>query len=119
MEIPKFTKEDFLKTTKPYAYLAELKKDPFRHEQALAAIKDNAHAVGVRNFERMYEAFWVEGKMAEENKRVRGCAMDPARAAKIDQTARKVAQLLAESEAAFADVDLIFSRSKIYIVSKV
>ena len=55
--------------------------------------------------------------MAEENKRVRGCVMDPARAAKIDQTARKVAQLLAESEAAFADVDLIFSRSKIYIVS--
>lgn len=57
--------------------------------------------------------------MADESKRVRGCAMNPARAAKIDQTAQKVAQLLAESKATFADVDLIFTRSKLYIVSAV
>lgn len=57
--------------------------------------------------------------MDKQNKRARGCAMDPARAVKIDQTARKVAQLLAESEATFADVDLIFARSKLYIVSTV
>ena len=57
--------------------------------------------------------------MAEEIQRVRGCAMNPARADKIDQTAQKVAQLLAESKATFADVDLIFSRSKLYIVSTV
>ena len=56
--------------------------------------------------------------MAEEIQRVRGCAMNPARADKIDQTAQKVAQLLAESKATFADVDLIFSRSKLYIVSE-
>lgn len=57
--------------------------------------------------------------MADESKRVRGCAMNPARAVKIDQTAQKVAQLLAESKATFADVDLIFARSKLYIVSTV
>ena len=57
--------------------------------------------------------------MAEEIQRVRGCAMNPARADKIDQTAQKVAQLLAESKATFEDVDLIFSRSKLYIVSTV
>ena len=57
--------------------------------------------------------------MADESKRVRGCAMNHARAVKIDQTAQKVAQLLAESKATFADVDLIFSRSKLYIVSTV
>ena len=57
--------------------------------------------------------------MADESKRVRGCAMNPARAVKIDQTAQKVAQLLAEIKATFADVDLIFSRSKLYIVSTV
>lgn len=57
--------------------------------------------------------------MNEEIQRVRGCTMNPARAVKIDQTAQKVAQLLAESKATFADVELIFARSKHYIVSTV
>lgn len=57
--------------------------------------------------------------MAEETQRVRGCAMNHARAVKIDQTAQKVAQLLAESKTTFADVELIFARSKLYIVSTV
>ena len=57
--------------------------------------------------------------MAEEIQRVRGCAMNHARAIKIDQTAQKVAQLLAESKTTFADVELIFARSKLYIVSTV
>lgn len=57
MEIPKFKKEDFLETIKPYKYLAELKKDPLRHEQARAIIEDNAHAVGVRYFNRLYASF--------------------------------------------------------------
>lgn len=57
--------------------------------------------------------------MTEEIQRVRGCAMNHARAVKIDQTAQKVAQLLAESKTTFADVELIFARSKLYIVSTV
>ena len=57
--------------------------------------------------------------MAEEIQRVRGYAMNHARAVKIDQTAQKVAQLLAESKTTFADVELIFARRKLYIVSTV
>lgn len=57
--------------------------------------------------------------MDKEIQRVRGCAMNHARAVKIDQTAQKVAQLLAESKTTFADVELIFARSKLYIVSTV
>jgi len=57
--------------------------------------------------------------VAEEIQRVRGYAMNHARAVKIDQTAQKVAQLLAESKTTFADVELIFARSKLYIVSTV
>lgn len=52
-----YTKEQFLNTREPYEALYKMKNDPFRHEQALAAIKENAHAVGVRNFDRIYKAY--------------------------------------------------------------
>lgn len=55
--------------------------------------------------------------MSEDNKRMRGCAMEPGRAEQIEQTAKKVAKLLAENKATFSDVDIIFARSKHYIVS--
>lgn len=51
------------------------------------------------------------------NHRVRGHAMAPDRTEQIEQTAKKVAKLLAENKATFADVDIIFARSKHYIVS--
>lgn len=58
MNVPTFSRVEFLTTTKPYEYLYGLKKsDPFRHEQALAAIKDNACAVGVRNFNGIYAGY--------------------------------------------------------------
>lgn len=57
MQIPTFTKDEFISSTTPYEYLHGLRKDPIRHEQAFAAIKDNAHAVGIRNFEKMYECY--------------------------------------------------------------
>lgn len=52
-----FTKDDFISTTTPYEYLHGLRNNPIQHEQAFAAIKDNAHAVGIRNFEKMYEYY--------------------------------------------------------------
>lgn len=55
--------------------------------------------------------------MNEVSKRMRGCAMELDRADQIEQTAKKVAKLLAENKATFADVDIIFARSKHYIVS--
>lgn len=57
MTVNKFTKEDFLTTTKPYEYLQCMKNDPVRHEQSLGAIQENAHAVGVTNFGKLYEAY--------------------------------------------------------------
>ena len=53
----KFTKEDFLTTAEPYEYLRCTENDPARHEQLLGAIQENAHAVGVTNFRRLYEAY--------------------------------------------------------------
>lgn len=52
-----YTKSDFLQTDKPYKYLYALKRTPLQHEQTLCALKENARAVGVRNFEKLYEAF--------------------------------------------------------------
>lgn len=55
--MPEYTKEDFLKTTKPYEYLQYLKEDPTQHEQALLAVQENARAVGVRNFRKIYASY--------------------------------------------------------------
>lgn len=52
-----YTKEQFLNTREPYEDLFKLKKDAFRHEQALAAIEENAHVVGVKKFRAIYNAF--------------------------------------------------------------
>ena len=53
----KFQKKQFLNSVEPYRYLHELKSDPIQHEQVLAAIKENARAVGIRNFEKLYDAY--------------------------------------------------------------
>lgn len=63
----KYTKEDFL-TDEPYKFLFHLKKsDPFEHECALAAIKDNARAVGVRNFNATYAAYVRRARSCQGN----------------------------------------------------
>jgi hypothetical protein len=53
-----YTMKDFLETDEPYKYLYRLKKsDPFRYEQALVAVKNNARTVGVRDFNRLYAGY--------------------------------------------------------------
>lgn len=49
-----YTASQFLNTREPYECLYKMRNDPLRHEQALTAMKENAHAVGVKNFNRMY-----------------------------------------------------------------
>lgn len=49
-----YTAPQFLNTREPYEYLYKMRNDPLRHEQALTAMKENANAVGVKNFNRMY-----------------------------------------------------------------
>lgn len=60
-----FTKEDFLSTVKPYEYLRSIKNNPLEHEQALEAIQENAHTVGVRNFRKLYGAFLRSNQISE------------------------------------------------------
>lgn len=52
-----YTKEQFLNTREPYEYLYAMKNDALRHEQALTVTEENAHAVGVKNFNRLYKAY--------------------------------------------------------------
>lgn len=62
-----YTKEDFF-TEEPYKFLYRLKKDdPFEHARALAAIKDNARAVGVSDFKAIYDAYVRREKSFREN----------------------------------------------------
>lgn len=53
-----FTKKDFL-SAEPYEYLFAMKNDPLQHEQAFEAVQKNAHAVGIKNFSRLYEEYLV------------------------------------------------------------
>lgn len=53
-----FTKKDFL-SAQPYEYLFAMKNDPIQHEQAFEAVQKNAHAVGIKNFSRLYEEYLV------------------------------------------------------------
>ena len=55
-----FTKDDFLSTTEPYEYLYSIKNNPLKHEQALEAIQENARAVGVRGFRKLYQCYVKE-----------------------------------------------------------
>lgn len=57
-EFQVFTQKDFL-SAKPYEYLFEMKNDPLQHEQAFEAVQKNAHAVGIKNFSRLYEEYLV------------------------------------------------------------
>ena len=52
-----YTKEQFLETTEPYDYLLAIKNDPEQHERELAAIKENASAVGIKNFGTLYKVY--------------------------------------------------------------
>ena len=55
-----YTKEQFLETTEPYDYLLSIKNDPEQHERELAAITENASAVGIRNFGTLYKLYEKE-----------------------------------------------------------
>ena len=62
-----YTREDFL-TEEPYEALYRLREsDPFEHECALVAIKDNARAVGVSGFNSTYAAYIKRVQSCQEN----------------------------------------------------
>lgn len=57
-EFQVFTQKDFL-SAKPYEHLFKMKNDPLQHEKAFEAVQKNAHAVGIKNFSRLYEEYLV------------------------------------------------------------
>lgn len=55
--IPKFTKNDFLKTHKPYKFIAENSTNDFEEKQLIELVRENALRVGVANFNSMYKSY--------------------------------------------------------------
>lgn len=52
-----YSKDDYLNTPAPYEKLYELIGDPFTHERQLTIMAEEAAAVGVRNFRRLYAEY--------------------------------------------------------------
>ena len=86
-----YTKEDFLKTSKPYDFVAEA-TDPYEAERRLKAIHQNAQAVGVK---RLADIMRTRSKNDRQ-----------------EAVARKIALLLAESKANIQEIDYIFMLAK-------
>lgn len=55
--IPQFTKDDFLKTNKPYKFIAENFTNRLEEKQLIELVRENALRVGVRNFDSMYKTY--------------------------------------------------------------
>ena len=54
---PRYTMDDYLKTTAPYEELYALRGDPFLHEQNLAQMMQEAEAIGFKGFNRLYRQY--------------------------------------------------------------
>ena len=55
--IPNFTKDDYLKTTKPYEWLYEFEDNPLKFNQLSALLKEKASGVGVKNFGTLLKSY--------------------------------------------------------------
>lgn len=64
-EIETYTFTDFAESDKPYAYIYQFRKDPFRMSQELERISTIARAVKYHNFKKTYKGYLA--KMAEQN----------------------------------------------------
>ena len=56
MTISPYTKDDFLKGTKPFEDVYAHKADPFVHDRALEQMTIWAKSVGVNGFKKLYKA---------------------------------------------------------------
>jgi len=57
INIPTFTKEDFLSSDAPYKFIRDTAKSQLENEQLIQLVRENAAEVGVKNFRRLYSAF--------------------------------------------------------------
>lgn len=57
IEVPHFTREDFLDTSKPYEWLYQFKGDEFTLKRLMFKVMENAKAVKVTGFKSMYKEY--------------------------------------------------------------
>lgn len=57
VEIPEFTRDDYLKSTVPFEYLYQYKDNKFELKQLLNVLSEQAKAVGVRNLAALFKAY--------------------------------------------------------------
>lgn len=55
--VPEFSRDDYMKTKKPFEWLYRYKENPFLMMQLREQIKEKAGAVGVRNFASLWKAY--------------------------------------------------------------
>ena len=56
-DVPDFTHDDYLKTTKPFEYLYEHRENKFELKQLLGIMSDQAKNVGVKNLATLFKAY--------------------------------------------------------------
>ena len=57
VEIPEFTRDDYLKSTAPFEYLYQYKDNQFEQKQLLNILSQQAAGVGVRNLAALFKAY--------------------------------------------------------------
>lgn len=56
-ELPVYTRDDYLTTTKPFEYLYAHKENKFEMKQLLGLMSDQAKSVGIRNLAALFKAY--------------------------------------------------------------
>ena len=56
-DVPNFTRDDYLTTTKPFEYLYEHRENKFEMKQLLGRMSAQAQSVGIRNLAALFKAY--------------------------------------------------------------
>lgn len=56
-ELPVYTRDDYLTTTKPFEFLYAHKENKFEMKQLLGLMSDQAKSVGIRNLAALFKAY--------------------------------------------------------------
>lgn len=57
IDIPNFTKEDFLETDRPYRFIKENSTNHLEEGQLITMVREIALSVGVKNFMTLYSCY--------------------------------------------------------------
>ena len=56
-DVPNFTRDDYLTTTKPFEYLYQHRENKFEMKQLLGRMSAQAQTVGIRNLAALFKAY--------------------------------------------------------------